>query len=135
MKVPSFDNVKAVAAIVAVGALGYVLYRMYNAGSDIKDAIGETFDKIAAPVKSIAAGVSDTVAGVKAGASGAQDANGTPVYDALGNFQGYESAPAEDPLENESAAETARLMRQNMLIGYYSPSSTDAQLYSPDALS
>lgn len=135
MKVPSFDNVKAVAAIVAVGALGYVLYRMYNAGSDIKDAIGETFDKIASPVRAVGKGIDDVMTGFKAGAEGETDANGTPVYDALGNFQGYENAPAEDPLENESAAETARLMRQNMLIGYYSPSGTDAQLYSPDALS
>jgi hypothetical protein len=128
LKLPTFDNVKVLAAVVALGAGTYILYKLWVAKQSIETSIGETVDTITKPFKEAAEWVGNATSPTT------KEEADRVVYDAMGNVIGYEPAPvAPVDTEDQSQAETERLLRQanQFSLGTLENSETLAQSDSP----
>ena len=110
MKVPSVNNVEALALIAVVGFVAYTGYKAYKTGSNIAGGIKDTFTGI-----------------VDSGKSVMSDANLGLQKTRVGMF-----GPSRPDTGDESNAETERLLRQNGGTERPSiPAYTDDAMYDP----
>lgn len=113
MKMISSDNAKTLVILTALAAMGYVVWKLYGAGSDIKDKVAKTISDVVEGAKQI--GHSVDLATTRVGARARAVENGGAV-------------PGTG--EDQSTAESARLGRQNSEIEDSLPTNTEP-IYDP----
>ena len=92
IKVPALGKVESVLLIGGVIVAAYLIYRLYNASSGIKKTVTDNLTKAGGVVKDAVNDISVAASKTRTSIFGASDA----------------------PIEDQAAAETARLARQEM---------------------
>lgn len=100
IKIPTLNETQSLILIGAALALGYVAWKLVSAGSTIRESVSATVDSVTDTVSDVI----DTLQYANSAATVEQGRLGAIV-------RSYTDTP--DP-ENQSAAETARLDRQNV---------------------
>ena len=110
MKVPSLSKVESVALIGGIAIAAYLTWRLYSAGSSIKDSVATTMGNAADAAKSTWDKLRDAANSVGYSGLGQRDPGVTPQPD------------------DQSSAETARLQRLNQEAQYNGM----PDIYDPD---